>query len=109
MILLLDEAEGILTIEGAFGLNEQVVKGTRDRIGESIAGRVVQAGEPIIANDLIHDPRFSNPSAASEGLLACASVPLIVGGKTIGTLDVHSKSNLYAFNEEHIRILGMLA
>ncbi len=109
VILLIDEAGEALTIHGAFGLSEKVVKGTHDRIGEGIAGRVVQAGQPIIANDLPHDPRFSNPSAENEGLLACASVPLRVGGKIIGTLDVHSKSDPYAFNEQHIQILSMLA
>ncbi|GAK59776.1 multi-sensor signal transduction histidine kinase [Candidatus Vecturithrix granuli] len=109
VILLLDETREILTIQGAFGLSEKVMKGTHDRIGESIAGRVVQTGQPIIANDLLHDPRFFNPSAANEGLLACASVPLSVGGKIIGTLDVHSKSDPYAFNEKHIQTLSMLA
>ena len=109
VILLVDEAGEILTIQGAFGLSEKVVQGTRDQIGESIAGRVVQTGQPIIANDLPHDPRFFNPSAANEGLLACASVPLSVGGKIIGTLDVHSKSDPYAFNEKHIQTLSLLA
>ncbi|MEJ5311919.1 MAG: PAS domain S-box protein [Anaerolineae bacterium] len=109
VILLLDEAGETLTIQGAFGLSQTVVKGTHDRVGESIAGRVVQTGEPIIANDLPNDPRFYNPSAANEGLLACASVPLVVGGKIIGTLDIHSKTDRFAFNEEHIHILNLLA
>ncbi|HOU15074.1 MAG TPA: PAS domain S-box protein [Anaerolineae bacterium] len=109
VILLLDEAGETLTIRGAFGLSDTVVKGTRDRIGESIAGRVAQTGQPIIANDLPNDSRFYNPSAANEGLLACASVPLVVGGKIIGTLDIHSKTNRHAFNEEHIHVLNMLA
>lgn len=109
VILLLDENRKNLTIEGAYGLSETVVKGTHDHIGESIAGRVVQTGQPIIANDLLHDPRFYNPSASHEGLLACASVPLIVGGRIIGTLDVHSKSDPHAFTEAHVRTLTMLA
>ncbi len=109
VILLVDEASKALIIQGTFGLSEKVVKGTSDRIGESIAGRVVQSGQPIIANDLPNDPRFYNPSAAEEGLLACASVPLVAGGKIIGTLDVHSKKDRQAFNEGHIHVLSMLA
>lgn len=108
-ILLLDEAGETLTIKGAFGLSSQVVQGTHDRVGESIAGRVVQTGQPLIANDLPNDARFYNPAAAKEGLLACASVPLVVGTKIIGTLDVHSKIECYAFTEAHIEILKMLA
>jgi PAS domain S-box-containing protein len=108
-ILLVDEKRETLTIKGAYGLSERVVKGTRDRLGESIAGRVVQTGEPIIANDLPNDPRFYNPSASEEGLLACASVPLMVGDRIIGTLDVHSKTTRQAFSEAHIQMLNMLA
>jgi signal transduction histidine kinase len=109
VILLLDEAGETLTIKGAYGLSEQVIKGTRDRVGESIAGRVVQTGQPIIANDLPHDPRFYNPTAVNEGLLACASVPLVVGEKIIGSLDAHSKVNRQAFTEAHLYTLKMLA
>ncbi len=109
VILLLDEAQEVLTIAAAYGLSAEVVQGTRDRVGTSIAGRVVQTGQPIIANDLPQDARFYNPAAANEGLLACASVPLIAGGKIIGTLDVHSKTDRQAFTQEHIQILSMLA
>ncbi len=109
VILLVDEATQTLSIKGAYGLSKQVVLGTRDRIGESIAGRVAQTGEPIIANDLPNDPRFYNPASSGEGLLACASTPLALGRKIIGTLDVHSKQDRYAFNQEHIRLLNMLA
>ena len=109
VILLLDETGETLRIKGAYGLSDTVVKGTSDKIGESIAGRVVQRGEPIIANNLPNDPRFYNPSAANEGLLACISVPLSIGQKIIGTLDSHSKTNHWAFNESHIQMLDMLA
>ena len=109
VILLLDEPQETLTIAGAYGLSPEVVQGTRDRVGDSIAGRVVQTGQPIIANDLPHDGRFHNPAAASEGLLAGASVPLIAGGKIIGTLDTHSKTERHAFTPDHIQILSMLA
>jgi signal transduction histidine kinase len=109
VILLLDEAGEMLTIKGAYGVSDQAVRETCDRVGESIAGRVAQTGQPIIANDLPNDPRFYNPAAANEGLLACASVPLVVGEKIIGTLDVHSKVDRYAFTEEHLKILKMLA
>ncbi len=108
-ILLLDEEGETLTIKGTFGLSEKVVKGTRDRVGESIAGRVVQIGKPIIANDIPNDPRFYNPSAAEEGLLAIVSTPMFVRNRIIGTLDVHSKTQRQAFNEDHLRILSLLA
>jgi PAS domain S-box-containing protein len=109
VILLLDETGEFLTVKGAYGVSEQAAKATRDRLGESIAGRVAQTGQPLIANDLPNDPRFYNPAAAKEGLLACASVPLRVGEKIIGTLDVHSRVQRQAFTEAHIQTLKLLA
>jgi PAS domain S-box-containing protein len=108
-ILLVDEVTQTLSIKGAYGLSEYVVKNTRDRLGESIAGRVALAGKPLVINDLPNDPTFYNPAARDEGLLACASVPLIVGEKIIGTLDVHSKTERYAFGDEQVHFLQMLA
>ncbi len=108
-ILLLDEKRETLTIRASYGLSARVVEGTRDRLGESIAGRVVQDGQAIIANDLPNNPLFYNPSAQDEGLLACISTPMIVGGEIIGTLDVHSKTERQAFSQDHLQILSLLA
>ena len=108
-ILLLDEDTQTLSIKGSYGLSDYIVKNTRDRLGESIAGRVVMSGKPLIVNDIPQNVLFYNPAAADEGLLACASVPLVAKDKIIGTLDVHSKTNLQAFGEEPMAFLKMLA
>ncbi len=108
-ILLLDEKREVLTIRASYGLSHKVVESTRDRVGESIAGRVVQEGQAIIANDLPNNPVFYNPAAQDEGLLACISTPMIVGEEIIGTLDVHSKTERQAFNQDHLQILSLLA
>ena len=108
-ILLLDEQTQTLRIKGSHGLSDTVVRDTCDHLGESIAGRVALSGTPLIVNHLPDDPRFYNPAAADEGLLACASVPLIAKNKIIGTLDVHSKRDPDAFGDDQVYFLHMLA
>lgn len=108
-ILLLNPHEQALSIAGSYGLSPAVVKKTRDRLGENIAGRVALSGEAIIANNLPEDSRFKNIVGIQEGLLACVSVPLKEGEHIIGTLDVHSKTRLYAFTEQHVQSLRLLA
>lgn len=108
-ILLLNTQEKVLTIAGSHGLSKAIVESTHDTLGESIAGRVALSGEPIIANNLLEDTRFVNPAGLQEGLLACVSVPLKQGERIIGTLDVHSKTQLYAFTEQHVESLRLLA
>ncbi|MFN8457502.1 MAG: GAF domain-containing protein [Anaerolineae bacterium] len=108
-ILLLDEAKEHLTFRGAYGLSRKIIEGTRDVVGGSIAGRVVETGQAIIANDIPHDPRFYNPAADGEALLAIMSIPLQLGGQIIGTLDAHSKTDRFAFDEDDLQILSLMA
>ena len=108
-ILLLDDEGQHLTFKGSFGLGRKIVKGTRDTVGSSIAGRVVKQRSAIIANDIPNDPRFENPAADLEGFLAIISTPLWVGGEIIGTLDVHSKSDRQAFDQSDLQILSLMA
>ena len=108
-ILIVDRATQTLSVQGAYGISDRAVRDTRDRVGESIAGRVVETGQPMVANDVPNNPLFVNPAADQEGLLAIASVPLTVGNKTIGTLDALSRTNRFAFDSHHIQVLQMLA
>jgi PAS domain S-box-containing protein len=108
-ILLLDNEKKHLTFKGSFRLSQEIVEGTRDMIGGSISGRVAETGEPIIANDIPNEPRFYNPAADGEGLLAVISTPLWIGGEIIGTLDVHSKTDRFAFDEDDLQILSLMA
>jgi PAS domain S-box-containing protein len=108
-ILLLDDEKKHLTFKGSYSLGQEIVEGTRDLIGGSLAGRVAETGEPIIANDIPNEPRFYNPAADGEGLLAVISTPLWIGGEVIGTLDVHSKTERFAFDEDDLQILSLMA
>ncbi|MBV7338971.1 GAF domain-containing protein [Chloroflexi bacterium TSY] len=107
-ILLLDESTESLGFAGAYGLGQQIIQGTRDVLGTSIAGRVAKTGKAFVANDVPNHPYFFNPAADGEGLLAIMSTPLRIGGKIIGTLDVHSKTDPLAFNEDGLKILSLL-
>lgn len=108
-ILLLDENKDRLFIRSSHGLGREITERTCDKVGENIAGRTVAEGRTIVANDLPNDPRFDNPWNESEGLVAIASAPLKVGQEVFGTLDAHSKSDNFAFDQERVGLLEMLA
>lgn len=108
-ILLLDDNKQYLRFHGTFGLGSKARLGTNDRVGASIAGRVVAQGVPIVANDIPNDPRFYNPAAEAEHFLAIISTPMWRGDEIIGTLDIHSKSKRFAFTEDDLAILSLMA
>jgi response regulator RpfG family c-di-GMP phosphodiesterase len=51
-IMLLDEKAEYLTIKGATGLEEEIVRKTRIRRGEAIAGKVLETRKAIIVGDI---------------------------------------------------------
>ncbi len=109
-IFLLDErAEyAVLRAANSEGGRRMLTHGHRLRVGASgIVGMTAAQGEARIALDVGTDAVYFNnpdlPDTRSE-----MSLPLKIGGQTIGVLDVQSREK-DAFNEEDIAVLGILA
>ena len=104
-IMLFNPRTELLEIRAAAGVKDRWRQEARLRIGEGIAGQVVQQKRPIYVPDTREDPRFVvfDPSVRS---LLC--VPLMVGDRVIGALSVdHEIPN--AFQPEHERLLTIVA
>jgi signal transduction histidine kinase len=125
--LIVDEARALLDVE-ATGLrllegDELVVRarsgdGTgglmsrpRLRVGESLSGAVVAAGEPLVVEDITEDTRFDagHKRAALElGFHGWLGVPLRTRGRIIGALSVYSRSRR-RFGEDAVLLLSTFA
>lgn len=74
---------------------------------KSVVGSVAGKGEPLIVNDTARDVTFYvNPLLPETR--AEAAIPLRVGDRIVGVLDVQSKRP-YSFAEENLRTLQILA
>jgi GAF domain-containing protein len=74
---------------------------------KSVVGFVAGQGEPLIVNDTARDATYyANPLLPETR--AEAALPLKVGERIVGVLDVQSK-RAYAFAEENLRTLQILA
>jgi GAF domain-containing protein len=74
---------------------------------KSIVGFVAGKGESLIVNDTSRDATYQ-PHPLLPETRAEASIPLKVGDRIVGVLDVQSKQT-YAFSEENLRTLQILA
>jgi signal transduction protein with GAF and PtsI domain len=70
-IMLLDPQTQTLRIAAAEGLEDTVVVGTIIRVGEGIAGKVAQTGEPVLVEDVEHDERFSKVNDPKYDTSSC--------------------------------------
>ena len=90
-ILLLNEDRKTLRYRVQRGLSAKFVENVELSLGEGIAGRVAQSGEPTLSEDLSKDPRTANPDLASaEGLRGFVSIPLRAKDKVVGVMNVAS-------------------
>ncbi|MEE8547404.1 MAG: HD domain-containing phosphohydrolase [bacterium] len=105
--LMLKDSEGSLVIKHALGLSSDVIKKTRVRPGEGIAGWVAEEGKPILVRDVrkIKKSRSDNTNYMSDSLL-CA--PLTIKGDVTGILNVTNRDGGGSFDEKDLFLLTIL-
>ncbi len=88
-ILLLDEQTRLLSYRVYRGLSAQYVEQMKMSLGEGVAGRVAQTGEPMVLEDISTDPHAAHPDLVStEGLKGFVSVPLKAKDRVVGVMNV---------------------
>lgn len=106
-IFELDEETGLLSIRYARGEKKEYVKGLTLRVGEGIAGSVVETGKPMVVQDVNQEARFSDRFDRFTGFRtrSMVCVPLILRDKTIGALQVLNKRSGGLFAAHDLELL----
>ena len=109
-LMLLDEESQELLIKGAKGLDENIIKETRVKVGDSIAGLVARDSKPLLVRDIETDrivARKNRPVYKSRSFL---SVPIELHGKIIGVVNVTDKGHrgCGVFTQADLKILRMI-
>ncbi|MBN2026300.1 MAG: GAF domain-containing protein [Actinobacteria bacterium] len=108
-IMLIDEESQELVIAAAHGLSERYIDKGPIKIGESIAGKVIDEGKPIAVEDIRDDPRHAYTAhARMEGLCSLLSVPLSLKDRVIGVLNIYTEEP-HVFNPHEINLFTSLA
>ena len=92
-IMLLNQEKQTLRIAVSRGLPEDIQDQTEVRLGEGIAGKVVQMGEPVIVEDIESDPRFAKRNDPRYGTGSFMCTPVRVGDRVIGVLNLAKKED----------------
>jgi GAF domain-containing protein len=109
-VFLVDTGGEYAVIREATGEAGLQMKRAGHKLGvgsKSIVGYVTQQKEALIVKDVTKDPNYyANPLLPETRAEAC--LPLIVGERILGVLDVQSQRP-YAFTDENIKILQILS
>ncbi|MET7862840.1 PP2C family protein-serine/threonine phosphatase [Micromonospora taraxaci] len=106
-ILLLEGHSGELVATAAKGLEEEVRRGFRVRVGRGFAGRVAATRAPVTIYDVTPDD-VVNPILLAKGVRALLGVPMISNGNLVGVLHVGSLT-LRRFGPDDVRLLQLVA
>ncbi|MGH8003263.1 MAG: GAF domain-containing protein, partial [Limisphaerales bacterium] len=108
-MMLLDPEGKYLSIRAALGLSPEIIESTRLEVGASIAGQAAQTGFPILVKDLETDPRFARASRQKYETKSLLCVPLKLGEKVLGVLNLADKKDASSFTEEDLNLLSAFA
>jgi signal transduction histidine kinase len=108
-LMLLDENSQELCVEAALGLPDELIGAARVRIGERIAGRVLEQGEPLLLTDRNAAEPSVRQAMKREELTSALCVPLKIKGRVFGVLNAGKTSREDPFDGHDLDLLSILA
>lgn len=112
-ILTLDEDSQVLSIRVAKGLPDEIVRSTRIRLGEGIAGEVARTGKPIAMRDVRDHPGWKKRKRARSrddySDFSALCVPLTIHGAPRGVMTFNEKRSGKPFDEDDLDFAMLIA
>ncbi len=109
-LMLLDDDCRELRIAAATSLSAEIIQTERREIGNGIAGRVAQRGEPIlIAEGVPLDPEIRKAMIGRPEILSALSLPLTTRGQVIGVLNLTRDRGGASFTRGDLEVATVLA
>lgn len=105
-IMLFEDETQELVFKVTAGAKSSEIKKLSVNINEGIAGWVFRKGEPLLANDIIRDKRFSKKFDKSTGFTtkSIIAVPLKLGDRVVGVMELLNKKK-GNFNQKDFNIV----
>jgi len=112
-LMLIDEDTRELYVQGAKGMDQNILEKTRIKLGESIAGAVALERTPVLVKNIEYDKRFQRVNRPAFSSRSFIIVPIWFHNKLIGVINVADKkpghTSQSIFGELDLRVLSSIA
>ncbi|MGC9357244.1 MAG: GAF domain-containing protein [Anaerolineae bacterium] len=108
VVLLLDETQESLVVSFVAGDEPKNLLGETLSVEDSLSGKNMLAGEPVLISDMMDDPRVCQETAEKSRFRCQVSVPLMAPSGPLGVIAV-SDSEPERLGPNDVRVLSMLA
>ncbi len=107
-VMLLDADRKRLLARAAYGLRTERMSSLSFRIGEGVAGWVIERGECALITDVSADPRFVVLPGHQTPIASMLCVPLLARGERVGVVTATS-TRLGAFDANHLELVRFIS
>ena len=107
-VMLLDADRRRLLAKAAYGLRTERMHTLSFRVGEGVAGWVVERGEPVLINDVAQDTRFVPLPANQTPIASMLCVPLLARGERVGVVTATSDFT-HAFHPDDLELVRFIS
>ena len=108
-LMLVAPEPGYIFLAASRGLAPFIAEGSRIRIGQGVAGRVAQAREPLLVQDVRH--ATSHPLLLDQHFTTGSfiSFPLVYQGDLVGVVNLTNRAQYGVFVDEDSSVCSLLA
>jgi len=103
MVLRPDGRE--LVIVASTGLSDVVVRTTRQRVGEGVAGRVAATGKPLLLAGRIEDDPIEHEWDDPDEIRSAVCVPVVAEERVIGVINLNADPDGETFGGRELRAM----
>src|SRR5262249_31056703 len=108
-VMIYSPEDGVLETRASYGLESEFARNARAKLGEGIAGWVAERKEAILLAAKAATPELGQHYKANRNITSALSLPLKVGDRCVGVLNVNRINHPEPFKEHHREMLRMFA
>jgi signal transduction histidine kinase len=108
-IMIYDPETGVLQTRASYGLESEFARHARQRLGEGIAGKVAERMEAMLLGPRPQGDEIGQHYKHNRNITSALSLPLRVGDRCVGVLNVNRINHPEPFREHHRETLRMFA
>jgi len=105
-LMVYDEGANEITLKAAVGFSTDEEGTVRVRLGEGVAGRTLELGQPLVVEDL--EAAGVLPTGRGYKTKSFISYPITVRGRRIGLLNFTDKTGGATFNDVDLSLLEII-
>jgi diguanylate cyclase (GGDEF)-like protein len=107
-LLVFDETANELVLKAAIGLATDPSSVSHMRVGEGVAGEVLESGQALMVEDIETSGRTPAPPERLYRTNSFISFPITISGRKIGVLNVTDKSSGGAYDDVDLSLLEII-